>query len=294
MFCNKCGNQIQEGMKFCTSCGEPINVEQQVNIVQQPVEQVIEQQNIVDTIPVQNNNIEQIPNTQFQTVNNQNIRKSNKGILNTILFSIIKPIANFKEKEAELISTSNSAILTGVVSVIVMVINLIITVATTLFTKSTKTCFMGYCYGEELSFAEKLKTIEWWPLIWQYIVIPAGLIFLISVVYYIAALIFKKNPKFGKLLGISALVLTPALIGIVLVSPLLGLIWAPLSTITIICGVIYSISILIILLYKEFSFENDDKFILFNLISVFIIIVIILLIINTLVQQSLGSLNSLF
>jgi len=293
MICNKCGNQIPNGMKFCTNCGEPAVLTQVTpNTVDTPV------QTTVNTNKQQTVEPQTIQNTvTTQPINKQNIKQNNKGMIQTILFSLIRPVSNFKESEAELSSTSNSAILTGIISAIIMVLNLVISVATTLFTKSTETCFMGYCVGEDLTLAEKFKTIEWWPLVWQYIVIPAGIIFLIAVVYYIVSLIFKKNTKFGKTLGISALSITPALVGIIVLAPLLGIIWTPLSIIVSGGTLIYSISILIVLYYKEFNFDDDDKYILFNLISVFIIIIVGYLIINQIIQQSisgLGNLNSLF
>jgi len=293
MICKKCGNQIQENMKFCTSCGEPVVLEQPINTTQQ---QVIQPNNIgTSQLSVQNTIVQPTPSVQqTQPIYNQNSMKSGKGMLKTILMGIIKPVSNFKESEAELTSTSNSAIIAGIISVMVMVINLVITVCTTLFTKSTQTCFMGYCYGEELTFTEKLKTIQWWPLIWQYIVIPAGIILLIAGIYFIMSLIFKKNIKFGKLLGLVSLSSVPAFTSVILLSPILGLMWTPLSIIISITGVLYSITILTILVYKEFNFEYDDKFLLFNLISVFAFIIVVLLIVNTMVQQSFGSLTSLF
>ena len=289
MICKKCGNQVQDGMKFCTSCGEPVVVEQNINIQQQAVQP----NNIGVTQTPMQNTVAQ-PTMNVQPAYSQNTMKSGKGIFKTILMSLIKPVSNFKESEMELSSTSNSFILTGVISVMVMIINLVITVCKTLFTKSAQTCFMGYCYGEELTFTEKLKSIEWWPLIWQYIVIPAVVILLISGIYFIMSLIFKKDVKFSKLLSLTSLSLVPAFTGVIILSPILGLMWTPASIIISVTGILYSIIILTILMYSEFNFENDDKFLLFNLISVFTFIVVVLLVINTLVQQSFGSLTSLF
>lgn len=287
MICKNCGNQVQDGMKFCTSCGEPVVLEQQNTNFQQPI-------NNIQT-PVQNTVVQPNPSFQpTQSMYTQNNMKSGKGMLKTILMSMIRPASNFKESEAELTSTSNSAILAGVISVMVMIINLIVKVCTTLFTKSTQTCIMGYCYGEELTFTEKLKTIEWWPLIWQNVVIPASLIFLIASIYFIVALIFKKDTKYGKILGITSLSLVPALLTTVLISPVLGLMWTPLSIIVSGAAYLYSITILTILVYKEFNFEDDDKFLIFNFISVFIFVVTVLLILNTILKQSFGSLISLF
>lgn len=301
MICKKCGNPVQEGMKFCTSCGEPVVAEQNLNIQQSVTsnqQQVVQPNNIgVTQTPVQNTVAQPTMNVQ-QPAYSQNTMKSGKGIFKTILMGLIRPKSNFKESEMELSSTSNSFILTGIISAMIMVINLVISVCTTLFTKSAQTCFMGYCVGEDLSFADKFKSIQWWPLIWQYIVIPAGIILLIAGIYYIVSLIFKKNLNFAKLLSISALGVAPALVAVVLVSPLLGLMWAPASIIVSATGFIYSLIILLTLFYKEFNFEEDDKFILFNLISVFIIIVIAYFVVNQVIQQSitssLGDFSSLF
>ena len=296
MLCSKCGNPIQEGTKFCTRCGNQIVSEQQNTNIQQPINNMEQQINIgISQTSPQNNIVQPNPNVQqVQQVYTQNIQKTGNSMLKTILMGLIKPISNFRNNETELTSVSNSAILTGMISVMIMIINLIVTVITTLFTKSTQTCFMGYCYGEELSFADKLKSIDWWPLIWQYIVIPAVIMLLIAGVYYIVSLIFKKKVDFGKLLGMTSLSLVPTFITFVLISPLLGLVWTPLSIIVSAASFMYSITILTVLLYNELKFENDDQYLFFNLVSVVIIVSIAILVVNMMLQQTLGSLTSLF
>lgn len=310
MICKKCQNEIQDNIKFCTNCGTPVTYETEVS-------GVLTKENIINDDSLTNQNIQSQETqlntsnainissqsssiTQQSTTNNTqnnqtiNTKINSDSIIKTILASIIKPISNIKNNNNILSSISNSFILLGIVSVMTMVINLVVTVLKTLFTKS-QACFMGYCYGEELSIAEKFKSIAWWPLIWQYVVIPAGIILLITCVYYIVSLIFKKTLNFPKLLGITTLSIVPALIVYVLISPIIGLMWAPGSIILIISGMLYSMSILFINLDKELNFENKDKFILFNLISVFVIILIVYLvgtqIISSQISSSLGGLD---
>ena len=60
MFCKNCGNELLENVKFCTNCGAPVPLEERAD-VEQKIEvetenEVIEQQNINDEAPLENEN----------------------------------------------------------------------------------------------------------------------------------------------------------------------------------------------------------------------------------------------
>lgn len=53
MFCKNCGNELLENVKFCTNCGAPVPLEESVAV--EP-EIAVEQQNINDEAPLENEN----------------------------------------------------------------------------------------------------------------------------------------------------------------------------------------------------------------------------------------------
>ena len=89
MYCNKCGNLVNEGNKFCNKCGNPINVVQNTmygNINPQPVNRFVsnmQPSNNVNQGPVNNynQNVQPSNNANQGPVNNysQNVQPSNNA-----------------------------------------------------------------------------------------------------------------------------------------------------------------------------------------------------------------------
>ena len=83
---------------------------------------------------------------------------------------------------------------------------------------------------------------------------------------------FKKSSSFIKLLSISASAQIPYIVLSMIVSPLLGKIWFPLSMISMVSGAIYTLVIMYELINDDLKFEGDTK-VYFNLICLGILAV---------------------
>ena len=141
---------------------------------------------------------------------------------------------------------------------------------------------------------EKLGEINWLETIGKNFLIYAGIILIIAVLFYIVSLIFKKNLNFIKILSISASAVIPAVLGVMVLSPILGAIWEPLSIIFSILGLVYSVIVLYELINSNLDLDSDMK-IYFNLLCFGILLVAgYFAYINLFVTVDAGDLESIF
>lgn len=262
MICPNCGMDNIQGSSFCVKCGNKLNTENVNNNFQQQVQEVnnVQANNQVGDPFVQNTM------QQNNYVNNVNVVTNTNKAMNFfmyILMILIKPFKTFKEEEEKLTDTKNSLILSGIVVGLMLVINLIKSMITTVFTK--KMDYTTFKLKTVIDFSN-LKNLDWLDLLGKHLLIYAGIILAIAVVYYLASLVFKKNGNFIKLLSISATSLIPFTLVGMFASFVLGKIWSPLYMVCVIVSLIYSVLILVSLINKQFEFENDDTKIYFHLI----------------------------
>lgn len=262
MICPNCGMDNIQGSSFCVKCGNKLNTENVNNNFQQQVQEVnnVQANNQVGDPFVQNTM------QQNNYVNNVNVVTNTNKAMNFfmyILMILIKPFKTFKEEEEKLTDTKNSLILSGIVVGLMLVINLIKSMITTVFTK--KMDYTTFKLKTVIDFSN-LKNLDWLDLLGKHLLIYAGIILAIAVVYYLASLVFKKNGNFIKLLSISATSLIPFTLVGMFASFVLGKIWSPLYIVCVIVSLIYSVLILVSLINKQFEFENNDTKIYFHLI----------------------------
>ncbi len=262
MICPNCGMDNIQGSSFCVKCGNKLNTENVNNNFQQQVQEVnnVQANNQVGNPFVQNTM------QQNNYVNNVNVVTNTNKAMNFfmyILMILIKPFKTFKEEEEKLTDTKNSLILSGIVVGLMLVINLIKSMITTVFTK--KMDYTTFKLKTVIDFSN-LKNLDWLDLLGKHLLIYAGIILAIAVVYYLASLVFKKNGNFIKLLSISATSLIPFTLVGMFASFVLGKIWSPLYIVCVIVSLIYSVLILVSLINKQFEFENNDTKIYFHLI----------------------------
>lgn len=253
MICPNCGKKNTEGSIFCVKCG--INLKETTT-----------QNEIKTTEP--NQKKEQL-NTQ--STNQQRIEEVKKTAVHYFKYAkdvLLNPYKTFKEKETELTETKNALIFSGILAVVMMLITLLTAMITSIFVKelSAKTLKLHTV----VKFSN-LGDLNYLVLIGRNLLIYAGIIAAIAGVYYIVSLIFKKESKFTKLLSISATSIIPFIALGMVVSPILSLIWTPLSIIAKVGGLVYSILIFMSLIKEELSFETKDLEIKFHLICLTIL-----------------------
>ena len=253
MICPNCGKKNTEGSIFCVKCG--INLKETTT-----------QNEIKTTEP--NQKKEQL-NTQ--STNQQRIEEVKKTAVHYFKYAkdvLLNPYKTFKEKETELTETKNALIFSGILAVVMMLITLLTAMITSIFVKelSAKTLKLHTV----VKFSN-LGDLNYLVLIGRNLLIYAGIIAAIAGVYYIVSLIFKKESKFTKLLSISATSIIPFIALGMILSPILSLIWTPLSIIAKVGGLVYSILVFMSLIKEELSFETKDLEIKFHLICLTIL-----------------------
>lgn len=305
MNCSKCGSENILGSTFCIKCGADLRenvVKPPQQMYEQPNDNVqkneyinlnteqsiynnqsIEQQNLNQTQPSYSQmqmNQTNMPSYQQASANRQeqlvNIPKTNSinvdnrplNYLMYIVAVLLKPVKCFKEEENKFNSAKTSIVFSSIVAIGIMLINLIKTMISTVFTKSFD--YTTFKMKTSVDFSN-LKNLDYLDLIGKQLLIYAGIILAIALVYYLASLVVKKQFSFTKMLAISATSVIPFTILSMIVSPLLGKIWAPLSVVALVIGIVYSLLIFITLINKDITFENGDSRIYFNLICLSIL-----------------------
>lgn len=276
MICPKCGNENINGSTFCIKCG--INLKELVsnqNINQQNNENVNVRQ---DEQIINNLNYNQVNQPTLNQVNNskennnqQKFEEAKKTAVHYFKYAkdvLLNPYKTFKEKEVELTGTKNALLFSGILAVVMMLITLLTAMITSIFVKelSAKT----FELHTVVKFSN-LGDLNYLVLIGRNLLIYAGIIAAIAGVYYIVSLIFKKESKFTKLLSISATSIIPFIALGMILSPILSLIWTPLSIIAKVGGLVYSILVFMSLIKEELSFETKDLEIKFHLICLTIL-----------------------
>ena len=272
MTCPKCGANNIDGSSFCIKCGanlkdiqqtEPVNEasiqnEQNINFQQQQVQQSTYEQ------PVYN----QPQNNYQQSTSAANVSTVPLNYLMYIIAILLKPFKSFRDEEAKLNNSKTSFIFAFIVTGAMTVINLIKTIFTTVHVASYSWSD-GYKYSWEWS---NLKNIKWLEVIGKNFLIYASIILVIALVFYLGSLIIKKQLNFIKSLSISTTSVIPAVVGTMVLSPLAGKIWGPLSIVFMVVGAVYSLIILYELMNEELKLDSDTK-IYFNIVCLGILAV---------------------
>ena len=258
MNCPNCGAQNINGSSFCIKCGAnlkeltPMNNMNNVNNANNATVNVqAEQQPLTH----------ETTSTMVQTAS----QKGSTVSLNFLMYMIavfLKPIKCFKEEESKLNNSKNSILLALIVTIVMTVANMIKTIFATVRVSSFSFTGGGIKYTWQWS---NLKNIKWFELIGKNFLIYACIILAITIVFYVGSLIMKKQLSFIKSLAIVTTSVIPAVVGIMILSPIGALIWSPLSIVFMMLGAVYTIVILYELMNNELKLEGDTK-IYFNLV----------------------------
>lgn len=278
--CQNCGTENGNTSKFCIRCGSPlvtgsvneqvvtenINPQPSVSINPQPVNENVNagviqpQPSVVNEMPqVQPNIVSEMP--QAQPVNQVT------GTINYFKYVVnilTKPFSTYKE--ADFSNIKNVSILTGLVVIVLTLINLI----TSMISAVRVTSF----WSDEVTWVwENLKNIQYFKVIGQNILIYLGIIIGISAVYFLGSLIIKKESNFIKLVSATATAFIPYVI-VAILSPLVSLISSTLGLCVTVIGIVYSLAILFELLNDQIVIENKNTKILFHAICMSIVLIV--------------------
>ena len=277
MNCPNCGTENASNSSFCIKCGTKL-INDQVNNLSLSSNLI---QNDGISVPNENynqgivyQNIKQAENIQVNTnsMNNGSTSVKTGNELNYFSYIIdilLKPIKTFKNEEKKF-DTKTSLIFSGIVAVMLMIINLIKNIFSVILVKKFDYNTLKTKTSIEFS---NLKNLEWFDLIVKRLLLFAAIIAVIALVYYLAGLVIKKEANYTKNLSIVSSALIPyALIGMI-AAPLLSNIYEELYLIILIIATIYSISIFITLINYSMKLENNDQTIYFHVICLSILII---------------------
>ncbi len=260
MNCPKCGNYNDPQSKFCIKCGCILENLNNQNINQENLNN-INQPNISEPY------IEPIATNNSTSVG---VSVSNVS-LNYLMYFIailLKPFKSFKEEESKLNNPKTAFILLIINTVIMTLVNIIQLIITTI---QDSHYVSGKGYVKSINWSN-LKYIEWFKTIALNILLYAGIILAIALVFYFGSLVIKKNLSFIKSLSISGTIVIPAYISGLILSPILSKIWSPLGMAISIIGLLYSFIMLYEFINSELNLNGDIK-IYFNLICFGILLV---------------------
>ena len=260
MNCSICGSSNNGGSKFCIKCGAELSFNEMTN----PNNNNNNMINNGVGVNIQNN----WQGGGQQVSNNQSFNKEQVNFLQYVIGVLLKPYESFKKEETKLCDVQNSLILSGIVAGAMMLITLIIAMISVTFVKSLDYSTFDYKTSFEIS---NLKELDYLSLIGKNFLIFATIIAVIAGVYYLASLVVKKETNFIKNLSITSTSIMPFVILAMVASPILGKIWAPLSVVTAIAGIVYSITIFANLIKDEIKFDRQDYNIYFHLVCVTIL-----------------------
>lgn len=264
MNCPKCGAENINGSTFCIKCGTTLKVAQPVNNMPFQNQQFVQTVNNLN----QEHIVKQSSNTSQYQASNNIISTSPLNYLTYGIAVLLKPIKSFKEEE-QLNNSKTSFLLTLIMTLVMTVINLIKTILVTVRVPSYSFS-KGYTYSWQW---DNLKYIKWLEVIVKNFLIYAVIILAIALVFYLGSLILKKQLSFIKSLSITATSIIPMVVGSMVLSPIIGMIWSPLGIIFTVVGGIYSIIILYELMNKELNLEDDIK-VYFNVACLGILVLV--------------------
>lgn len=249
MKCKKCGFENKEGTKFCVKCGNPMDA-------------VVQAKGVSSSGP-----------------------KEPINYFFFILAIVLKPMTFFKEELKRFNEMKFSVIFAAIITGIATSLTLISTMISSVIVKN-----YDWLSGSTVTTWtwDNLKNIDYIGVIGRTFLLYALVLLVISGVYYLAGLVIKKQLNFYRLLGITSASVIVAVIGSMLISPILGSIYFPLGVIVTAVGAVYSLLILIEGMNDELKLDNKDVKVQFNVICLSIIFVVAYIVLMQFVSSAIG------
>ena len=148
---------------------------------------------------------------------------------------------------------------------IYLIISILASIIQTIFTRKYEYSFTNSGLKTKANF-ENLKNFDFLKVLGDNFVAIVGVIFIISIVVYVLALVFKKQPNFSRLISITTIGYAPLIAG-GLLAIILNYFSVPLAIAVIIASLTLSISYMISANNKEIKLEGD-KLIFFHVAAI--------------------------
>lgn len=204
-----------------------------------------------------------------------------KDTFETIKTVFVKPATKNEEKIKKFADAKTAGIFTGFTAVIYLIIELISAIISTVVTKSCS-LFTNKC-ETKVDF-NNLNKFDFLKALGDNILTILGIIAVVAIVVYVMGLIFKKQPKFMKLVAIVTAGLAPLFLA-GFVSGILTYIWAPLALFVFFAGLVLSLAYTINAISKEIVFE-DDKKVFFHVATITVIFIVAYFILTSVAKDT--------
>ena len=226
MKCEKCGLENIEG-KFCKNCGNAL------------------------------------PEVKVDEIQEEQVASEKLDFVKFGLGMLLKPVTTIKKYKANFDDFKNSAILTAIISLVIMVIALVFFI----FTMGRTAIIEGGWFGiggEVVGYEWNLGEVPWVSVIIGIPLLVFTFVALTAVVYFVAGKIVKKDLSYPRLFGLIAGCAIPLTATIILGS-IFGLASAILASIVIMVGSLYSYIITVYTITSELKMEDTDQIIYLHL-----------------------------
>lgn len=254
MKCSECGSELKKDAKFCVKCGAAVLEEEKKKTVKEEKKTEVKVEKKVSK------------NESFD------FGAVVMGCLMFILNVILKPVSTLKEKIENYSNIKTAGILVVLVSFGRMIINLLGKMISAVFTKEITNYWSG---DTKLSVNfENLKELDYLSLIFKeffmFIVVMAAL----AGIYYIVAMIMKKNANYFKLVTIATVSFITSIVIGSFVSVIVAYIYAPLATFLVCAAFIYSFLTFVNAMDDELNIDDSNLKVYFHTICLTVVIII--------------------
>lgn len=261
MKCLTCGSELKSDAKFCVKCGTAVLEEGKSEV---KIEKETSKTDKFD----------------FCTVI--------MGCLMFILNVILKPVSTLKEKIENYSNIKTAGILVVLISFGRMVINLLGSMISVIFTKKITNYWNG---DTKLSISfENLKELDYLSLIFKEFFMFVVVIAALAGVYYIVAMIMKKSANYFKLVTITAVSFIPSIVVGSFVSVIIAYIYAPLASFLVCAAFIYSFLTFVNAMDDELNIDDSNLKVYFHTICLTVIIIVVYYVTANKIDSSLTSL----
>jgi len=234
MFCQKCGNQNEQGAFTCIHCGMSINA------TEAPTQEK----------PAQ-------PAKEKTTLGQEPF-----NLIKFCLGMFIRPVTTLKMFRHEFNSFKYPGIVLGIVSAVIMLTLLVTFIFTFGRTPIIEGGFMGIG-GTTVGHEWALGEVPWLSTIIGVPLVCISIVAVLALVYFVAAKIIRKDLNFFRLVGMISGALIPFTAVFVLGS-IFGIISSLLAMIVMALGMLYTYIIIIYVITTELKLEDNDTAIYFH------------------------------
>lgn len=270
MKCSNCGNELKADSKFCIKCGTAVLKDGKKKTVKEEKKTDVKVEKKVS----KNDGFD------FGTVV--------LGCLMFILNVILKPVSTLKDKLESYSNIKTAGILVVLVSFGRMIINLFGNMISTIFTKEITNYWNG---DTKLSINfENLKELDYLSLIFKEFFVFIVVVAALAGIYYIVAMIMKKNANYLKLVTIATVSFIPSIVIGSFVSIIVSYIYAPLATFLVCAAFIYSFLTFVNAMDDELDIDDSNLKVYFHTICLTVVIIVVYYVAVNEIDSSLTSL----